>query len=331
MIEKKVKLDDIIVLPDRTRTSKEKSPEMERLKDSIKKLGLFHPILINDDNELIAGFRRLTAFKQLRLEDSVRFNVIAVRILPSADEYRQLMAEIHENWARKELKGYELDTALARLKRVYQKLHPETKEHVAGGIAKSRKSKKKSADGGTATAREKTPRFEEYIADDLMQKSASTIEKRVRVGEAVENKEIFTENEVEAYREGETSHTKMLKKYELRKKLADSLNTEKKKAKTRIRKNGSDVIFMDVEPEGIIQPGKPIDFTFKEPEPEQYECILSVDSGVRQKISGLTIKEVREWYTTILLSDKLWDEIEEPDEITVGIVSLSEKDRILGL
>lgn len=56
--------------------------------------------------------------------------------------------------------------------------------------------------------------------------------------------------------------------------------------------------------------------------PERYECILSVDEAIRQRLSGLVIKEVREWYTAILLSDKLWDKIKEPDKITITIVKL---------
>lgn len=209
MIEKKVKIDDIIVLPDRTRTSKEKSPDMERLKDSIKKLGLFHPILINENNELIAGFRRLTAYKQLRMEDPVRFNMIDARILPSGDEYRQLEAEIHENWTRKELRGYELDTALARLKKVYQRLYPETKRQATLKRGKEDPSVKKHTPNRKGVIPKREPAFEVKQAE-IMGTSRSTVSKRVRVGEAIEKGE-YTEEEVQKYKNGKVKHTVMLK------------------------------------------------------------------------------------------------------------------------
>ena len=128
MIEKEVPIDEIKVLADRTRTSKEKKTDMDRLVDSIKKLGLFHPILVDGNYNLIAGFRRLTAYKILRAEDPVRFNKIKVRILPGIDEYKQLEAEIHqyEGWERKVL-DYLLKNAVGRINAVTWK---ELCEHL---------------------------------------------------------------------------------------------------------------------------------------------------------------------------------------------------------
>ena len=63
------------------------------LVNSIRKIGLIHPVVINGSNELIAGERRLEAFKRLG-RTSIPFRVIDV---PS-----MLQAEHDENEIRKQ-------------------------------------------------------------------------------------------------------------------------------------------------------------------------------------------------------------------------------------
>lgn len=220
MIEKNLRLDQIKVPKSRIRTSIEKKEEMEKLADSIKKLGLFHPILVDEDYNLIAGFRRLTAFKQLALEDPNRFGIIPVRIMPKANRARSLEAEIHENWTRKQLKGYELDTALAELKKIYQDMHPETKRgaHLKETRELGGKKVPSLSEIGESSIsdRVKTPRFAKSMSKTL-DVAESTVSKRTRVGEAIiEGK--FDEETIEEYKEGIKTHTEMLKIYQEQKK-----------------------------------------------------------------------------------------------------------------
>lgn len=232
MIEKTLRLNQIKIPKSRIRTSVEKNADMERLVDSIKKLGLFHPILIDEDYNLIAGFRRLTAYKQLNLEDPVRFGTISVRIMPKVNRAKALEAEIHENWTRKQLRGYELDTALAELKTIYQAIHPETKR--GAHLKETRKIGGKKAPtlaeiGESAVSRRvKAPRFAESMSKTLNVKE-STIEKRTRVGEAIiEGK--FDADVVEEYKLGIKGHTEMLKIFQ-----------EEKKAKKKALEKKEDV------------------------------------------------------------------------------------------
>lgn len=230
MIEKTVDLNEIKVPTKRLRSSVEKTSEMERLKDSIKKLGLFHPILVDEDYNLIAGFRRLTAFKELKLEVPQKFDKIPVRIMPKVDRAKRLEAEIHENWVRKQFKGYELDVGLAELKKIHQELNPDSKRGATLKRGKDDPNIKKATPSRSAeTAKRekvKTPRFAQSMAKELGVKE-STVEKRVRVGKAI-NDGVFDKENVEEYKKGLKTHTQMLKTYEKKRKEEKK---EKEKAK----------------------------------------------------------------------------------------------------
>ena len=62
--------------------------DLKALKQSIQEFGLFHPIVVNENNELICGQRRLEALKQLGYEvvPTTRINIQDI-----------VNGEIHEN------------------------------------------------------------------------------------------------------------------------------------------------------------------------------------------------------------------------------------------
>ncbi len=51
--------------------------DLTELKRSIKEIGLLQPIVIDENNNLIAGFRRVTAFKELGIKD-IKVNKIKI-------------------------------------------------------------------------------------------------------------------------------------------------------------------------------------------------------------------------------------------------------------
>ncbi|MEM5947839.1 ParB N-terminal domain-containing protein [Spirochaetia bacterium 38H-sp] len=67
------------------------------LKESLQRFGLLHPIIINRDFELIAGYRRLMAAKELG------WKKIEVKVLSLEDEAQKTQLEIEENTTRKQL------------------------------------------------------------------------------------------------------------------------------------------------------------------------------------------------------------------------------------
>ena len=318
MTEKLLDLNDIKVLPNRIRTNKEKKSEMEKLKESIKLLGLFHPILVNEVNELIAGFRRLTAFKELKLEIPGRFDKIPVRILTSADEYKTLLAEIHENWARKEMKGYELDIGFTRAKKLYQKLYPKT---VRGTTLKrgkddpNIKAETTSRNGGTPKREKSVPRFEEFLAQEIGTKSVATIEKRIRVGNAIE-RGVYTENEVQEYKDDKVSHTKMLKVYEGREKLDKQLIDSIKKEAKKVETFKKEFIPKKVKNKTRVNNIRNFKLYLKSLLPKEYNFSLKINERVKQKYI-MTMDQLREFLTEFAGNDGIWEAAGEPEVINI--------------
>lgn len=90
----KLKISEIIV---GERVRKE-AGDLALLKQSIKTIGLINPVVVNEKNELLAGFRRLQACKELELEE-IDVNVVSMQ----GDKVKMLDWEYHENIGRKDL------------------------------------------------------------------------------------------------------------------------------------------------------------------------------------------------------------------------------------
>ncbi len=84
--------------------------DLETLKKSLEKHGLIHPILINSQGELIAGFRRLSAARELGWHE------IEAVVTDPGREIDVLEMEMEENMARKDFTYDELLAGLRRKK-----------------------------------------------------------------------------------------------------------------------------------------------------------------------------------------------------------------------
>lgn len=105
---------------------------VETLARSIADIGLIQPISVRragEDFEVIAGVHRLMAYRQLGRD----FIPALVR---ETDDLRAELALIDENLIRNELSPAERALAIARRKAIYEALHPDTRQHVAGGLAR---------------------------------------------------------------------------------------------------------------------------------------------------------------------------------------------------
>lgn len=104
------------------------APEnVKALSESISEVGMMNPITVDANNNLVAGLHRLEAAKLLgwtEIDCNVR----------ELDELHAELAEIDENVIRTGLSDLELSELLARRKRIYETLHPETRH---GGDRKS--------------------------------------------------------------------------------------------------------------------------------------------------------------------------------------------------
>jgi len=136
---------------------------IDELAGSIKELGLLQPILVSNDNELIAGHRRVLASKLLGLKD-----IECSKINPS-NELQKLDMELAENVKREDFNPMELARGLSKRKELYEFEHPETKH---GG---DRKSSRKDDDLNTPT----------FVAStsSLLNISESNVEKTLQLND----------------------------------------------------------------------------------------------------------------------------------------------------
>lgn len=129
---------------------------VKELAGSIQELGLLNPITIDRNHVLIAGFHRLEAVRILGWEE-VECTV------SSLDGLEAELAEIDENFIRKELPPVEYGEMLLRRKEIYEMLHPETKATYKGGKFRGNQHQEVVADKMSAT----TKSFVDDTADKL--------------------------------------------------------------------------------------------------------------------------------------------------------------------
>lgn len=110
-------IDDIIVTNPYLRLD----THIEELKKSIQAIGLIHPLILNQENHLIAGGRRYSALKSLGIQD------VPVVIVEHGKLEQELIS-IDENLMRLPLKGVQMEQALNRGREIYETLYPEAKK-----------------------------------------------------------------------------------------------------------------------------------------------------------------------------------------------------------
>lgn len=118
-----IKISDIKIKLGR-RDAKPKG--VEELALSIQALGMLNPIIVTEDNTLIADLYRLEATKKLGwIEVECTVN--------SMDGLQAELAEIDENFVRTNLSHRELGDFLLHRKELYEVLHPETRQGMRNG------------------------------------------------------------------------------------------------------------------------------------------------------------------------------------------------------
>lgn len=140
--------------------------QVERLKDSIREIGLLHPITLDERFNLLAGLHRLTAVRELGLTS------IEVMIKNTAKLKRELI-QIEENLVRYDLNQLQRSEQLARRKDIYLLLYPETKR---GGYGRGR-AKENGADAFSLVASTQTGKALRTVQEDLQ---IASIDERVK-------------------------------------------------------------------------------------------------------------------------------------------------------
>ena len=123
----KVKVEDVKV----GQRCREDFGDIEGLALSIQRFGLLHPIVVDEDLNLLAGERRLRAHNYLGLKE------IEVTYKKDLDDAEKKELELEENLKRKDLNWPELVTANKTLFDLRVKLYgPKIKGHVSDGYGR---------------------------------------------------------------------------------------------------------------------------------------------------------------------------------------------------
>lgn len=132
--------------------------DIEGLVQSIKEVGLLQPIVIDEKNNLIAGLRRLTAFKELGYKD-IPVNIVNIK--------NTLQGQYDENTARKNFAPSE-DVAIWRALESYQE---QRSRSVVERIEKPESKIKKAAKitGRSTDTLSKARQVVEYGDKDLIE------------------------------------------------------------------------------------------------------------------------------------------------------------------
>lgn len=126
---------------------READPEaVQKLADSISKVGLLNPITVDQEYTLIAGLHRLEAVKRLGWTE-IKCTVSNLEGLQAE------LAEIDENFVRKDLSDDEFRELLLRRKEIYEGLHPEAKATYDGGAFRGNQHQKVVAAKNAATTK----------------------------------------------------------------------------------------------------------------------------------------------------------------------------------
>lgn len=95
--------------------------DVSDLEKSIQTIGLIAPIVISNENTILAGARRYQALSNLG------FTEVPVKVIEGSALERELVS-IDENLVRKDLSKIEIETHLRRAKEIYQELNPIEEE-----------------------------------------------------------------------------------------------------------------------------------------------------------------------------------------------------------
>ena len=148
--------------------------KVESLAQSIRENGLLQPVGLTSNRTLLYGAHRLAAYQKLGIKK-------IPAILHDVDGLRGELATIDENLLRRALTAIEETRALARRQEIYEALHPETKQHVAGGKASGARRRDKNRTNDKMSL---VPFAEDTAAK--IGKSRRTVERKVAIGQKLD-------------------------------------------------------------------------------------------------------------------------------------------------
>jgi len=122
MAKLKITYLDISHIQDRPDSQRKKPEGVDALADSINRIGLIHPIVVDEELTLVAGGCRLAAFKKLA-ETDPKFQTIPTVQRKDLSAAERSVIELEENVKRSELPWRDEAIAIVRLHKMLRALH----------------------------------------------------------------------------------------------------------------------------------------------------------------------------------------------------------------
>jgi hypothetical protein len=107
--------------------------------EDIKNRGMLHPVIVNQNRELVAGYRRL------QVAVSLGWTEIPVTIIPTEPSLAQFDMQLAENMKRKNLNPLEISEAILERKHRFEQVHGKIEN---GGYHPSKDTQKTSLPSG---------------------------------------------------------------------------------------------------------------------------------------------------------------------------------------
>jgi len=188
----RIPISEIKVNPGRREVDPE---DVKELADSIRDLGLLHPIIVDKKYALIAGLHRLEAVKLLEWTE-IECTVSSLEGLKAE------LAEIDENVIRSDLTALEFGELLLKRKDIYETLHPEVKATYNGGGFKGNQHKNSKRSVVTEDSSVTTKSFVQDTAEKLGV-TPRTVEKQIQTAKNLtpETKTIIRETDTKIGKE----------------------------------------------------------------------------------------------------------------------------------
>jgi ParB family chromosome partitioning protein len=115
-----MKIDIERIKVDETNRIRQDIGDLKSLEESIQQVGLINPVLVDENYNLVAGFRRLTACRNLGWQE-IEANVVEL----GGDELKILEAEVAENLFRKEFTPDEIVAIQKRREEIAEARRPK--------------------------------------------------------------------------------------------------------------------------------------------------------------------------------------------------------------
>lgn len=177
-----INVNDIIVDESKRLRS---AGDIKPIKDSIEALGdLIHPIIIDADNNLVAGYHRLLAYKDLGKSE------IPARIIDK--NINKELVEIDENLIRNNLTTLETAQQLQKRKVIYEEIYPDSKTE---NIKRNNFASVYSVKSFTKDMSERKKKSQRWVQAHLQIAEHLTSESIEKIkGTAIENNFIILQN-----------------------------------------------------------------------------------------------------------------------------------------